>query len=262
MPELPDVEIFRRYFQSTALHQSVASIKVPAPDMLQSLTAAELGRKLHAASFASVSRRGKYLFAEVVQQGWLVLHFGMSGFLKYHKRPEETPEHARLVIQFDNGYQLVFDCQRKFGGIFWADTVEKFVEEKELGLDPLQEPFEADEFFRILRDRRGYIKSLLMNQQVLAGLGNIYSDEILFQAGIHPRRKVSSLKKGECREVHRKILSVLQEAIDCRVGETGWPDDWLLPRRKVDASCPRCEGRIERLKISGRRAYFCNTHQR
>lgn len=91
MPELPDVEIFRRHFQSTALHQPVAAVRVPSPGMLQSLFAAELGRKLHNRPFVSVSRHGNYLFGKVPDRGWLVLHFGMPCFLKYHKNPEEAP---------------------------------------------------------------------------------------------------------------------------------------------------------------------------
>lgn len=262
MPELPDVEIFRRYFESTALHQPVVAVRVPSPSLLEGISAAELGRKLHGRPFVSISRHGKYLFTEVPQRGFLVLHFGMTGFLKYHKRPEEFPEHAGLVTSFENGYQLVFDCQRKFGKIFWSESVKKFLEAKQLGPDPLQDGFNAEVFWRILEQRRGSIKSLLMNQQVLAGIGNIYSDEILFQADIHPRRKVSELNAEESGKLLCCIRSVLLRAIDCRVGEKGWPTDWLLPRRKANESCPRCGGRMERIQIAGRHAYCCRKHQK
>ena len=261
MPELPDVEIFRRYFQSTSLHQSVEAVTVPSPGLLQGVSAAELGRKLHDGQFVAASRHGKYLFAEVPERGCLVLHFGMTGFLKYHRRKEESPEHAGLIIQFENGYRLVFDCQRKFGAISWSETVKEFLEQKQLGSDPLQKTWDEEGFLEILQDRRGSIKSLLMNQQAIAGIGNIYSDEILFQAGIHPRRKVSDLDEKEAHELYRRMEAVLQTAIELRVGEKGWPRDWLLPRRKAGESCPRCGRRIECLDFSGRHAYCCPQHQ-
>ncbi len=261
MPELPDVEIFRRYFQSTALHQPVAAVQVPSPKLLRDLSASRLGRKLHGRTFVATSRHGKYLLAEVPGKGHLVLHFGMTGFLKYHRRAEAGPVHAALILEFDNGYRLVFDCQRKFGEIRWHRSVAELRQAKELGPDPLRDGFEGKDFRRILRRRRGAIKSLLMNQQALAGIGNVYSDEILFQAGMHPRRPVSDLDEDEIRQLYGRVGSVLQQAIDCRVGEKGWPKGWLLPRREAGETCPRCGGTIERLKISGRHAYCCPEHQ-
>jgi formamidopyrimidine-DNA glycosylase len=259
MPELPDVEIFRQYFQSTSLHQPVAEVNVSEPGMLQSLTPAVLGRYLHGKTFISAVRHGKYLLSQVQGEGWLVLHFGMTGFLHYGKNRDDSG-HVRLTIHFNNGYRLDFDCQRKLGRIAWADSVEKFIEENDLGPDPFQKDFSAEVFRRILQEHGGYVKSILMNQQALAGIGNIYSDEILFHAGIHPRRKVSDLTEEEGRELYRCLNSVLQSAIDCRVGEKGWPDDWLLPRRGGGA-CPRCGGMIERMTIGGRHAWFCPKHQ-
>jgi formamidopyrimidine-DNA glycosylase len=101
-----------------------------------------------------------------------------------------------------------------------------------------------------------------MDQHLLAGIGNIYSDEILFVAGIHPLAQVPELSEGKMREIARAMETVLRGAIDCRVGEKGWPGGkWLVPHREDGEKCPRCGGRIKKEKVSGRSSYFCRDHQ-
>ncbi|MFO7983635.1 MAG: DNA-formamidopyrimidine glycosylase family protein [Desulfuromonadales bacterium] len=260
MPELPDVEIFREYFQSTALNQEIGEVKITAPQMLGGIGADRLKDALKGRTFESAVRHGKYLFAET-QGGWLVLHFGMTGFLRYEKSSEPAPEHARLMVKFANGYRLAFDCARKLGRIGWTKEIPRFVEEQDLGVDPLDESFDRKEFRKLLEKRRGSIKGLLMNQKALAGVGNIYSDEILFHAGISPRRSVKDLRQDECDALYGTMEEVLHTAIEWRVGEKGWPENWLLPRRRPDEDCPRCGGKIEKVNASGRSAYYCPAHQ-
>ncbi len=261
MPELPDVEIFRRYFEATALHQRISAVKKVSTKLLQGLSSRHLVKNLSSYSFRGAKRHGKYLFARVEDKGWLVLHFGMSGFLKYFQNNKKTPEHIRLLIVFANGSNLAYVCRRKLGRIAWTTDLKHFITECDLGPDVLADNFNEEVFRSLLHNRRGSIKSLLMNQQVLAGIGNIYSDEILYQSGIHPQRQVAQLQKNEQERLYDGIRSVLQTAIDSHVGETGWPDDWLLPVRESGQTCPRCSGEIKKLKVAGRYAYFCEDHQ-
>ncbi len=261
MPELPDVEIFRRYFQATALHQEIEAVKDISTALLEGISRENLEKHLVGRSFRSVHRHGKYLFAKVEAEGWLVLHFGMSGFLQYYKNKEQAEEHIRLLMAFCNGFHLGYVSTRKLGRITWIADPKRFIAEQELGPDALAEQFDEHAFRSRLEHRRGSIKGLLMNQQALAGIGNIYSDEILYQAGIHPRRKAAELQVAEQQQLYHCLRTVLQTAIDCHVGEKGWPDDWLLPVRESGQACPRCSGKIQRLKVAGRNGYFCENHQ-
>lgn len=190
-----------------------------------------------------------------------MLHFGMTGSLKYFRNDQHAPDHIRLLINFTNDYRLAYDCPRKFGRVSWTADWKRFVADKDLGPDPLHNNFDKQIFRRILERRRGMIKSLLMNQKALAGIGNIYSDEILFQAGIHPETVVNELGKKEVDRLYDCLMHVLRTAIDLRVGKNGWPDDCLLPHRKAGSECPRCGDEILRLQVSGRSAYCCGRHQ-
>ncbi len=261
MPELPDVEIFKEYFQATALHQEIDDIEVKSSDLLEGVSKQRLIEKLSQRKFCGVNRHGKYLFAELTGGGWLVLHFGMTGSLKYFRNDQQAPDHIRLLISFTNDYRLAYDCPRKFGRVSWTADWKRFVADNELGPDPLHNDFDKQIFRQILEKRRGMIKSLLMNQKALAGIGNIYSDEILFQAGIHPETGVNELGKEEVDKLYDCLMHVLHTAIDLRVGKNGWPNDWLLPHRKAGTDCPRCGDEILRLQVSGRSAYCCGKHQ-
>lgn len=261
MPELPDVEIFRQYFEATALHQRIEAVPKVSAELLQGISSNRLEEILSGYCFRSAERHGKYLFARVEDEGWLVLHFGMSGYLKYYKNNKQTPDHTRLLIVFGNGSHLAYVCRRKLGRIAWTEELTHFIRECDLGPDALADKLNEEAFRSLLQNRRGSIKSLLMNQQALAGIGNIYSDEILYQAGIHPQRKVAELQEGEQERLYHCSQSILLTAIDNHAGKNGWPDDWLLPVRESGQTCPRCSGEIKRLKVAGRSAYFCESHQ-
>ena len=130
MPELPDVEVFRQYMDSTSLHQKIADVSLKDKSLLGEASSRDLQVRLKDRKFQSTLRHGKYLFAETDEEDWLVLHFGMTGFLKYFKNDEQAPEHIRMLITFNNGYHLAYDCQRKLGLIDLTKDTEKFLEEK------------------------------------------------------------------------------------------------------------------------------------
>ncbi len=262
MPELPDIEIFKQYLKVTSLHKKIEKIEVENQSLLEGISVSRLEQNLLNSEFENATRHGKYLFAEVKGKGFLVLHFGMTGFLKYFNTPENKPEHTRLLIKFENGYYLAYSCQRKLGMIGWTKKEKEFNAEKELGPDPFENAFDEELFLEILKKRRGSIKSLLMNQAAIAGIGNIYSDEILFQSGIHPRTQLSELQEKDQKQLYNSLEKVLHTAVERRAGENGWPKSWLLPNREPGKRCPRCEGRIQQIKVSGRSAYYCSSHQK
>jgi formamidopyrimidine-DNA glycosylase len=259
MPELPDVENFKRYFDSTGLHQEIDGVEVHSEQVLEDLSPGQLEEELKGHSFASTRRHGKYLFAHVSEDGWLVLHFGMTGDLKYFQKMEQEPEYDRLLVRFSNGYHLAYDSQRKLGEVRLADDFESFVEEKELGPDALD--LDREPFREAISGSRAMAKSFLMDQSTLAGIGNVYGDEILFQASVHPRTHVDRLDEEEVDELFDTMREVLQTAIERQADPEAFPDDYLIPHREEGEPCPRCGEELATVKVSGRTAYYCPNRQ-
>jgi formamidopyrimidine-DNA glycosylase len=258
MPELPDVEVFKHYMDATALHQTIKRVEVKRQRILAT-TPQKLGATITGYAFESTRRHGKYL---LVRAGgvWLVMHFGMTGQLKYFKSMEQEPDHDRLLFHFANGYHLAYDCQRLFGAVDVVDTPQQLIEDKELGPDALS--LDSEGFRACLEGRRGAIKTALMNQHILAGIGNVYSDEILFQARLHPKTPVSELDSDALRTVFEAMRDVLKTAIDCKADPKQFPASYLIPQREAGAACPGCNGSVKQISFSGRNAYYCPACQR
>jgi formamidopyrimidine-DNA glycosylase len=255
VPELPELEVFKRYVDSTSLHQDIDMIEVKNRKVLGGVSAGGLKRGLEGREFESTRRHGKHLFVELDDGPWLQLHFGMTGGLKYYKAADEEPTHARVLISFRNGYHLAFDDQRLFGKVDLIEDPDGFIQEQKLGLDPLDLDFPA--FRERLEGRRGEIKATLMNQQVFAGIGNIYSDEILFQVRLHPKTSLRRLDGDALHDLHEQTLRVLHAAIERGANPGGLPDSYLLPHRREGEDCPRGNGKLQKTKAAGRTAYYC-----
>jgi formamidopyrimidine-DNA glycosylase len=262
MPELPEVESFRQYFNSTSLHNKIKEVDVLNKKILTKVSPALLKRNLKENKFESTDRIGKNMFALLSNKKWLTIHFGMTGYLSYFKNKEDAPKYTRLLIRFDNDYYLAYDCMRMFGKVGLIDDLTKYVKEKKLGIDPLDEKLNLKKFYELFNGRTGTIKSALMNQSILAGIGNIYSDEILFQAGIHPALNIKKLKEADLKTIYRKINSILKKAISVKADYEKFPQGYLLHDRKPGTDCPKCSGKIIKKTIGGRSSYFCNKHQK
>jgi formamidopyrimidine-DNA glycosylase len=263
MPELPDVEYYRTYLDATSLHQRIEMVEVRAPRILEGVTEGELRSALCGRSFLSTARHGKYAFFELDGAGgggvWLVMHFGMTGRLAYFGDIGDDPKHDRLLIGFENGSFLAFVNQRKFGHVALAVSPELYVAAKGLGPDALG--VSRDAFMERFSGRRGRVKTAFMNQKVLAGIGNIYADEILFGAGVHPKTPVHALDDDALGKLYDVMGVVLRAAIAARVRHEALPEPFLLPHRHQAGVCPLDGTPLENMKISGRTAYFCPAHQ-
>ena len=262
MPELPEVESFKQYMNSTSLHKKIKEVDVLNKKILTKISPASLKRNLKGSKFKSTKRHGKNMFAQLSNKKWLTIHFGMTGYLKYFKNKEDAPDHTRLLVKFNNGYNLAYDCMRMFGKVGLTDDVSEYIKKKKLGLDPLEDKFNFKNFYELFNGRAGAIKSALMNQSILAGLGNIYSDEILFQAGIHPASKIENLKEDDLKTIYQKINTVIKKAISIKADSEKFPKSYLLNDRKTGTGCPKCSGKIMKKTIGGRSSYFCNKHQK
>lgn len=267
MPELPDVETWKRYVDATSLHRKIASVELDAPRMLRGVTAGALRTALQGSAFSRTSRHGKFLFVEVSGRNWLVLHFGMTGHLRYHKQEGgeqdgDGPGEARLRVRFAGGYRLDGLWPRRLGRIGLAKSPAVFVRQEGLGIDALDPALDVGAFSPMLSDRRGALKSALMDQRFIAGIGNVYSDEMLFQARLHPRLAARGLDADQSRELHRALRHVLNLAIERQAQPDRLPRSWLLRHRAEGDRCPRCGAAVTQVRIAGRTACLCPSCQK
>ena len=262
MPELPEVEIFRKYLNRTSLNRRIQSVNIYANEMLKEVSSLSLQKNLKNSRFIKTNRHAKYLFAYTDHHKILVLHFGMTGSLKYYRNDEAKPGHIRMVINFSNGYHLAYDCTRKLGKIFLINDEQKFVAKKNLGPDPFSDKFTLPKFREMLSDKKGTIKSALMDQSAVSGIGNIYSDEILFNSNIHPASKTELLNDDQIKKIYQMIKKVLNKSIEAGTDIQKMPVKYLLMNRMEGNNCLRCPGKIRKKTIGGRSSYFCDRHQK
>jgi formamidopyrimidine-DNA glycosylase len=255
MPELPDVETFKRYLNATSLHQRIEDVDVRKAYVLKDTSARELARKLKGRRFESSRRHGKHLFVRADGDVWLRLHFGMTGSLEYSKNDARAPRHARVFFIFTNNHRLAFDDQRQFGQIGLLKDVDEFLKKRAIGPDALD--LDLGEFRKILSKHHGAVKSILLNQRLTAGIGNIYADEILFRARIHPATEISHFDGKALTKLFRATRYILEKAIAAKADVNKMPKSWLLPHRGKGGKCPRCGSRLKSAKIGGRTAWFC-----
>jgi formamidopyrimidine-DNA glycosylase len=185
----------------------------------------------------------------------------MTGDLAYYG-DEAQRRFAKVVFDVDNGRHLAFEDMRLFGVVDVTKSPDDFIHEHSLGPDPLDETFDLRAFRAIVGKRRGAVKSLLMSQDIIAGIGNLYADETLFRTGIHPRRSVDTLSPSEVRNIHTTMRSILRETIARKEADQDYPPRYLIHHREEGARCPRCGGTIARAVVFGRTTYFCAKHQR
>jgi formamidopyrimidine-DNA glycosylase len=261
MPELPDVAGFRRYLNATSLHQKIVRTSVPDERILQGVSSATLVRRLKNAKFESTTRHGKFLFAAVDRGGWLVQHFGMTGEPKYERADDDPPRFARVLFEFDNDYRLAYTNRRMLGEVGFTEDLEQFIAKRDLGPDALDGELTVEAFIDAFRDRRGFLKSTLMEQSIIAGIGNVYADEILFRLGLHPSVKLKQLDERALRKVYRVMRQVLQSAEKKGGAADRLPKSFLLPHREGDHRCPACGGELETAAVAGRTSHFCSSCQ-
>jgi formamidopyrimidine-DNA glycosylase len=260
MPELPEVELYCRYLARHALHQRIVSVRV-LDERILGVRKPVLTRALVGKQLTRVRRHGKHLFADA-GSSWLHLHFGMSGDLYWYDDDTEQPRFARVIFDFENGGRLAYDDMRLFGVVDVTPDPATFIAEHRLGPDPLDPTFRLPVFRRIAATRRGAVKALLMSQEIIAGMGNLYADETLYRASIHPRRPVDKLSDAEVKSIFICMRAILKEAIAFKSRGGDYPGRYLVQHREEGDRCPRCDGTIQRTVVFGRTTYFCGTHQR
>jgi formamidopyrimidine-DNA glycosylase len=255
VPELPDVEAFRRHLDREGLHRRIDRVHALDPRGVRDVSRQRLSRSLVGEELTSTSRRGKHLFAATSGKDVLVLHFGMTGHLDFAEGDADPPRHERFRLDLADGGRLSLVDQRRLGFVSLTSDVEAYCAANDLGPDALD--LSPGDLKQRVGGGRGGIKSLLMDQRVLAGVGNIYSDEILFQARVDPRRPAATLDENEVRRLHRQLRRVLLTAADRDADPARFPRGWLLVHREDGTACPRCGAPIRKVRLVGRGAFFC-----
>jgi len=286
MPELPEVETTVRYLKDKIIGQKIVGLDFDTPNLIKKPSPEELKRQIVGKKITKIERKGKNILIYLNQDYLLLIHQKLTGHLLYGKWQKEKgkwlPQEKNSPLFLDqqnrfihfllflaNGKMLALSDLRKFAKIIFAKKEEVLNSDdlKTLGPEPLSKEFTLTYFQKICQKSNKPIKTLLMDQKLISGIGNIYSDEILWQAKISPLRKANSLKEKEIKVIYQKIKAVLKEAIklqgtsivDYRKpnGAKGEMDKFLKVYRKEGQKCPRCQGIIKRVVINGRSAHFC-----
>lgn len=258
MPELPDVEGFRRYLAHHAQGKRIVRVEAPDPVLVRNRTPQALGRALAGKRFAAPDRHGKWLIAPAGKEETL-LHFGMTGLLRWAEDANLRHRHDRVIFVCDRG-ELRYNNMRRFGGVWLADDRQE--RDRVTGpLGPDAAALSRAQFEELLRGRRGAIKAALMDQRLLAGVGNLLSDEILWRARVHPATAVGSLSRRRRERLYQALRAAVGESI--RYGRVPHGQQWLTRVRDNRlARCPRCGTRLRRRTIAGRTACWCPRCQR
>ncbi|MEU5839599.1 DNA-formamidopyrimidine glycosylase family protein [Streptomyces diacarni] len=255
MPELPDVEGFRKVLAGCARGRTIEQVDVRDAGVLHGVGAGRLSRDLEGRRFTEPERHGKWLLAHTGGPT-VQFHFGMTGRLVCAHADEAPHAHDRVLFTLAGSRQLRYRDQRKLKGLWLAGDPEAARLLDEQGPDALA--VSRADFDAALTGRRGRLKAALTDQSLLAGLGNLLADEILWQSRLHPSRSTGSLTGGERAELYRTMRRVLRTSV--RAAQVPPRDDWLTGHRDAPdpgAPCPRCGTRLRAGRAAGRTTYWC-----
>lgn len=274
MPELPEVETMRRDLDREVVGKKIKTVEATGlRSIRRHKSKKDFIAKLEGRKITGVQRRGKYLLLKLDGGDVLVVHLGMSGRLLRAKGPKEPLlKHTHVVVTFTQGGQLRYVDPRTFGELFITalDSVEAAVPElAHLGFDPLDDVMSWSRFAAMLQAKKAKLKPLLMDQKFIAGIGNVYADEILWAAGLRPDRSSETLSSQEVRRLSRAMVETLQDAIKHRgssladeqyrdlFGEIGGYQGEHKVYDREGLPCRRCRTPIARVKAGGRSTFFC-----
>ncbi len=277
MPELPEVETVARGLQREVAGRRIESVELGKIDFVDD--AEEIERELPGRVIRVVERYGKFLLlrldggvnrSEQPKDAALLVHLGMTGMLRPRATGEPREKHTHVVLSLDDGRELRYVDARRFGRMAYLDGEKLRAELERFGADPLL--MSLQEFSNRVRSRQARIKALLLDQSVLRGVGNIYADESLWKAGIHPASQGKRLKEEQLKKLYAALQGILRRAILMRgssisdfLDAEGLPGEYQRRHRaygREGEKCFRCGGKIRRVIVAGRSSFFCGACQR
>jgi formamidopyrimidine-DNA glycosylase len=271
MPELPEVETSCRGIEPYCLNQSITKIIVRQAKLRWPVDK-DISLQLSGKVISLVNRRGKYILLQLEPSLALMIHLGMSGSLriveKSRRASPEIGKHDHVDIELSNGKILRYNDPRRFGSILINREGEQHLRLKELGLEPLTEDFTADYLYRQCRSRSSPIKSVIMNSQLVVGVGNIYAQEALFMAGISPIRQANKISLKRISALVAAIKLILQQAIaaggsslkdfTAADGKPGYFQQTLKVYGRGGEACPVCDRTLKQVSIAQRTTAYCS----
>ena len=271
MPELPEVETIRRQLAPHLEGRTIVRAEILDPRWTRPLPPGPIEVELRGAVVERVGRAGKYLVWTLSGDRYLLIHLRMTGSLLFD--PQLEPPHTRVRFELDDGHRLVYDDPRRFGTahlLFGAVARDAYLSDR-LGVEPFTPEFTAEHLRRIARGRKAPVKSFLLDQRRIAGVGNIYADEALFRARIHPLRAAGSLTRPQWARLRDAIEDALAAGIEAKGasiddfrhvdGARGSFQDRFLIHRREGEPCPRCGGTVRKIVVGGRGTYVCERCQ-
>jgi formamidopyrimidine-DNA glycosylase len=269
MPELPEVETIRRQLAPALEGRRLERIEVRDPRWSDPAPPEAISDALNGRAIEGLGRRGKYLVVSFEDDVHLVMHLRMTGNLLLVPAGAEEPGHLRVVMDLDDGNRLLFVDVRRFGTgdvLLGSGALAEFFASR-LGVEPLSPDFTAEALRALARGRKQPVKAFLLTQERVAGVGNIYADEALFRARIHPLRPVGTLKRPQVEALRDAVVETLEAGIDAKGasiddyrhvdGAQGSFQDRFLVHTREGEPCPRCGTTIRKLRAAGRGTYVC-----
>ncbi len=263
MPELPEVETIKNELSPYVISRRFTDVTICDTKAVKQPSVNDFRRKLTGQSINGLERRGKYLIFRLSADKVLVIHLKMTGALLLN--PKQTDRYARIIFHLDDGSQLVFTDRRRLGAMWLLENEQAVI--GRLGPEPLDTEFTVKTLAERLHKRQAPVKAVLLDQGFIAGIGNMYADEVLFNAKIHPLRKADSLSTLEIMNLHKAIIDVLRSAIDSKGasvdtykrpdGQLGTAHDNFRVAHRGGKPCPVCGTPIQRLAVRNRGSYFC-----
>lgn len=266
MPELPDLEVIRGFLEEHVVGPTIVTVEVVRPTVIRNLLTGDFAARLAGQRVAAVRRYGKFLLFDLASGDHVVLNPMLAGRLQYCLPDDRRLPRTYLVLALDDGHELRYSDERSMGKIYLTDSLDRMPGFGELGPDALDPALTLGVFKERLRRFRGEIKRVLIRQEFIAGVGNAYADEMLWQAGISPFRKSSQLSDDELRRLYEAMHLVFDQAIATlrqRVGADIHIEirDFLQVHRRGGQPCPRCGTRISEITAQQRITSFCRNCQ-
>ncbi|WP_297966060.1 bifunctional DNA-formamidopyrimidine glycosylase/DNA-(apurinic or apyrimidinic site) lyase [uncultured Anaerovibrio sp.] len=269
MPEMPELETIKRSLEPNLIGKKIKRIEILLDRQIKWPTPGEFMYRLLFSSIEKLERRGKYLIMKTTNDFFLIFHLRMTGQVIYCPKGESLPDYGRIIFDFSDGSKLVYADSRTLGTIYVMNEKElpQIKGLAELGPEPLSEAFTLAYLQKILAAKRGSIKTFLLDQSNIAGLGNIYVDEALFLAGIHPMTSPDSIEEDQAEALFAAINKVIEDGIndggttfrDYRDGngEKGSHQEHLYAYGRGGKPCLKCGTIMKKIKVGGRGTVFC-----
>ncbi|QFU10038.1 Formamidopyrimidine-DNA glycosylase [Rhodobacteraceae bacterium THAF1] len=260
MPELPEAEANRRRIERDCLNRTIEAVTLSDDVEYIDLPGDNERGRLVGRQFTETRRHGKLIFAGSAAGPWIVVHLGMTGELyAFDEGEREPPDYTKLLIAFEGTRRLAYRCPRKLGWVRVIDDPDAFLNDEGWGPDALG--IERDVFRAVIGGTNGAVKSALMAQKKVAGIGNLWSDEMLYRTGIAPDRNANELEDAQIDALFDAMHEVLNAVSDTDADYAQLPNDWIIHHREDGGACPKCDGTIRKSKVGGRSAFACDSHQ-